>query len=160
MKRTKSVRENLQVLARAGFRDARVVWAQHDMALYRGCVGMEKEGRPASQGADLEQQFLPTHNGVFMSREGGAGRGAEYSEKKLCFVATDKAFLVSLLYELSLREDCSFVKYSVKPRDGMYLGRCFLTSEVEAARLCQSYKAHPKLMVTLQDDAFFNAYRE
>ena len=94
-----------------------------------------------------------------MSRTGGAGPSAARSEKKICFVATDKPFLANVLYELSLRADCCSVKYSVHARDGMYLGRCFLTSEAAAARLCAAYKTHPKLLVTIQDDDFFNAYR-
>lgn len=95
-----------------------------------------------------------------MARFGPAEHAKSYSRKKLCFVATDKAFLVSLLHELSQREDCFRVKYSVRARDAMYLGRCFLTSDVAAGRLCQELKMHPKLMVTIQDDEFFNPYRD
>jgi len=107
----------------------------------------------------LEGQFAEANGGVFMARDGAAPRTLTPSQKKLCFVATDKAFLVSLLYELSLRPDCWWVKYSVKPRDGMYLGRCFMTSDEVAGRLCQEYKAHPKLMVAIQDDDFFERFR-
>lgn len=95
-----------------------------------------------------------------MSRHGGAARSVIRSEKKVCFVATDKTFLIELLYQLSLREDCCSVKYSVSSCDGMYLGRCFLSSDAAAARLCAEYKTHPKLMVSIQDDEFFNAYRD
>jgi hypothetical protein len=95
-----------------------------------------------------------------MARDGAASRSSAPSQKKLCFVATDRAFLVSVLYELSLRPDCWWVKYSVTPRDGMYLGRCFMTSDQGAGRLCREYKAHPKLMVAIQDDEFFAAYRQ
>jgi hypothetical protein len=108
---------------------------------------------------DLESKFAPSHGGVFMARHGGAGPSAARSNKKVCVVATDKRFLVELLYEWSKRSDCYYVKYSVAPRDGMYLGRCFLTSDEAAGRLCREYKGHPKLMVTIQDDDFFNAYR-
>jgi hypothetical protein len=110
--------------------------------------------------AELEREFTATHGGKFMSRYGAAGQATISSKKKVCFVATDKPFLVQLLYELSLRDDCQFVKYSVEPCDGMYLGRCFLVSDDAAGRLCQQYKPHPKLMVTLQDDEFFAAFRE
>jgi hypothetical protein len=109
---------------------------------------------------ELEAEFTPSHGGVFMSRHGAAGEAAAYSNKKVCFVATDKAFLVALLHELSLRADCYRVKYSTTARDGMFLGRCFLTSDEAAGRLCQHHKAHPKLLVTLQDDDFFNAFRD
>jgi hypothetical protein len=34
----------------------------------------------------------------------------------------------------------------------MYLGRCFFTERKYAAELWAKYKAHPKLMVNLQDD--------
>jgi hypothetical protein len=110
-------------------------------------------------GSDLESHFTPIMAGWFMSRHGGAGPSAVRSEMKVCFVATDKPFLIELMYQLSLRKDCCFVKYSVYPRDGMYLGRCFLTSEDAAGRLCAEYKSHHKLMVTIQDDDFFNDFR-
>lgn len=107
---------------------------------------------------DLENQFTPTRSGVYMERSGPAGVEAR-TRRKVCFVATDKPFLFGLLHRLSLREDCCYVKYSVAPRDGMYLGRCFFTSDDAAARLCAQYKAHPKLLVTLQDDGYFAKYR-
>ena len=94
-----------------------------------------------------------------MGRDGRAGKNAAYSRKKVCLAATDKPFLVELLYQLSEREDCYRVKYSSVARDGMHLGRCFLTTDAAAARLCQELKSHPKLLVTLQDDDFFDAYR-
>ena len=72
--------------------------------------------------SNRESHFSPILGGNFMSRTGGAGRSAVRSEKKICFVATDRAFLVELLYELSLRPDCCSVKYSTFSRDGMYLG--------------------------------------
>jgi hypothetical protein len=109
---------------------------------------------------DLESEFVPMHGGAFMARYGGAGKSAVYSKKKICLVATDKRFLMTLLYQFSMRDDCYFVKYSTVDRDGMYLGRCFLTSDSAAGRLCQEYKAHPKLMVSIQDDEFFETYRE
>jgi hypothetical protein len=109
--------------------------------------------------SDPEGHFTPILGGKFMSRYGGAGPSAVRSEMKVCFVATDKAFLIEQLYQLSLRKDCCSVKYSVFPRDGMYLGRCFLTSEDAAGRLCAEYKSHHKLMVSIQDDDFFNDFR-
>ena len=113
---------------------------------------------PAST-PELEGEFFASHDGRFMARYGAAGRDAKRSETKICFVATDRAFLVGLLHRLSLRDDCCYVKYSTFERDGMVLGRCFLTTAEAAARLCAEYKAHPKLMVSLQDDDFFNAFR-
>lgn len=79
--------------------------------------------------------------------------------KKLCFVATDKEFLVGLLTQLSERRDCWAVKYSVNPRDGMYLGRCFLSDAETIGTLWDEYKRHPKLMCSIQDDDFTESYR-
>jgi len=107
-----------------------------------------------------ERHFSPILGGNFMFRYGGAGPSVARSEKKVCFVATDRTFLIGLLYQLSLRDDCCSVKYSTFSRDGMYLGRCFLASDAAAGRLCAEYKTHPKLMVSIQDDDFFNAYRD
>jgi hypothetical protein len=109
---------------------------------------------------DLEANFNPSPpHGTYMERFGAAGKAAPYSNQKLCFAATDKPFLIALLYELSLRPDCHYVKYSIEPRDHMYLGRCFLTTDQAAGELCQHYKSHTKLLVTLQDDTFFNNFR-
>ena len=80
--------------------------------------------------ADVEKAFTLTHGGVFMERSGRGRRpGTSYSQKKLCFVATDKALLAELLLELSARPDCYYVKYRIQPRDGMYLGRCFMLDD-------------------------------
>lgn len=79
--------------------------------------------------------------------------------KKLCFVATDQTFLVALLTELSDRDDCWAVKYSVEPRDGMYLGRCFLRDAQTVGELWDEYKRHPKLMCSVQDDDFTGSFR-
>ena len=79
--------------------------------------------------------------------------------KKLCFVATNKDLLVEILYELSLRPECHFVKYSVKAKDGMFLGRCFLNDETLLGTLWSEYKLHPQVMCTVQDDEFTLDYR-
>jgi hypothetical protein len=91
----------------------------------------------------------------------GAGRkpGVEYSHRKLCFVATDRTLLAKILLELSMRSDCYVVKYSVHPRDGMYLGRCFLLEDSLVGELWQRFKRHPRLMCTIQDDDFTAQFR-
>jgi hypothetical protein len=100
---------------------------------------------------DLDDpRFEPWSNGRFMERWGPLGRGAACSEKKLCLVATDPKFLVDFLHGLSLREDCYYVKYATRPREGMYLGRCFMQSDRAAAEPCQELKGHARLMVSLQ----------
>lgn len=52
-----------------------------------------------------------------------------YSNIKLCFTATDQDLLKEILTKLCKRQDAFFVKYSKQPRAGMYLGRCFLTTD-------------------------------
>ena len=76
--------------------------------------------------------FQVTSHGHFMERR-GAGWNAErqFSQKKLCFIATDQALLARVLGELADRLDCYYVKYSIEARDGMYLGRCFLLNDQE-----------------------------
>ena len=108
----------------------------------------------------LEHEFKSSHGGNFMGRFGPVGEGSPHSQKKVCLAATDHEFLIRFLYALSLRNDCYYVKYSTRARDGMYLGRCFLETDEAAGRLCQDLKAHPKLLVTIQDDEFFNGFRE
>ena len=112
---------------------------------------------------DLEQvesQFEPSQGGVFMHRS-GAGRNDSvgYCQRKLCFVATDKAFLAQFLLDLSRQLDCYFVKYSTQPRDGMYLGRCFMLDDRRVGEMWRQFKSHPKLMCTVQDDDFTKHYR-
>lgn len=85
--------------------------------------------------------------------------GDKRVNKKLCFTATDKVALIEILYELSQRPECHFVKYSVEPKDGMYLGRCFLDDEQLLGRMWRSYKAHPKVMCSVQDDDFTLRHR-
>ncbi len=113
------------------------------------------------EASEFESAFTPSHGGAFMSRDGLArASGTGVCQKKLCIVATDFGFLRALLFDLSGRDDCYFVKYSLAPRDGMYLGRCFLTDEGAVGRLWQELKVHPKLMCSIQDDEFTLAFRE
>lgn len=125
---------------------------------------MESQGQrhrvESKADALCDPRFQSSANGAFRERFGPPGKGAPYSQKKLCLVATDAAFLVDLLYGISQRSDCHYVKYGTKRRDGMVLGRCFFTTDEASAELCHALKGHPKLMVTVQDDDFFNAYRE
>ncbi len=99
--------------------------------------------------------------GVFMLRYGQAReRGDKKCNKKLCVVATDLPYLAELMHRLSERDDCFAVKYSSSPKDGMYLGRCFLTTSEAIGQLTNELKGDGKLMVTVQDDDFFNTFRE
>ena len=103
---------------------------------------------------------LNTRYGKFMDLHGPAARaGTPCCNKKLCFVATDQEFLADVLAELAERTDCYYVKYSVEPRDGMYLGRCFLMSAREVGLLWAKYKDHPRLFCSIQDDDFAAAFR-
>jgi hypothetical protein len=112
--------------------------------------------------AELERHFEANRN-VYRARDGkGRDRTRSdqpHSNRKLCFVATDKDFLVRLLYDLSLRDDCYFVKYSADARDGMYLGRAFFLDDTTAGGLWAEYKKHPKLMCSLQDDDITDGFR-
>ncbi len=107
----------------------------------------------------VNPRFRLTSNGRFAERLGPQGRGVAHSEKKLCVVATDLSLLCDLLFGLSLRHDCYYVKYGLVEREGMYLGRAFMTRDAAAAELCQELKGNPRLMVSLQDDSYFNDFR-
>ena len=104
---------------------------------------------------------LRNQNPKFLCRDGPArARGPECSQRKLCFTATDRDLLARHLLELSKRDDCFFVKFGVKPRGGMYLGRCFLTSDEAIGEVWAQYKSHPSLFCTVQDDDFVSQFRE
>ena len=109
---------------------------------------------------DIEGQFSPSHGGVFMERSGPARLAdKQFSQRKLCIVATDQDALAHLLYDLSMRDDCYYVKYSTIPRDGMFLGRCFLTTDAAAGQLWAELKPRPKFLCSIQDDDFTKTFR-
>lgn len=106
-----------------------------------------------------DPRFVLVPSGRFRERLGPLGRDKAYSAKKLCLVATDPGFLIELLYGLSLREDCVYVKYGTIAREGMYLGRCSLATDEAVSELCKELKGHPRVMASLQDDAAFSKFR-
>lgn len=109
---------------------------------------------------EIEKEFEPARGGVFMRRYGDGRRpGTDYSTKKLCLVATDRAYLANTLLRLSRRPDCYYVKYSTQSKDGMYLGRCFLLQDDAVGELWQELKSDPRLMCSIQDDAFTERFR-
>jgi hypothetical protein len=110
--------------------------------------------------SQIESLFRATPDGYYMELRGQAWyRQERRCQKKLCFVATDQALLAEILRLLAGRLDCYYVKYSVHPRDGMYLGRCFLTEEQEVGQLWAEYKQHPRLFCSVQDDDFTAIFR-
>ena len=116
--------------------------------------------RPEFAMSQVDGHFRPSLNGVFMERRGPAwNRWAKCCNKKLCFVATDKAYLAEFLGRLADRPDCHYVKYSVRPRDGMYLGRCFLIDEHEVGVLWAECKGDPRMFCSIQDDDFTAPFR-
>lgn len=102
------------------------------------------------QGASFKRRRGPAY----------AGERVPPLNKKLCLTATDKAFLVRLLYELSNLPACFAVKYSHTPKDDMYLGRVFVTDEALLGELWAEYKVHPKLMCSIQDDDAIEVFRQ
>jgi trans-2,3-dihydro-3-hydroxyanthranilate isomerase len=112
---------------------------------------------PGAALSDFESRF----DGAFLCLDGPARRrGERYSNKKLCFTSTRQDLLARHLRQLARRDDCWFVKFSVCARGGMYLGRCFLTSDDAVGATWALYKNHPTLFCTVQDDDFTGAFRE
>lgn len=96
----------------------------------------------------------------FWQRMGPAeARGKRPCQAKICLVATDLEYLVECLRTLAARDDCFGVKFSEGDRDGMHLGRCMLTDREAVGEEVARLKADSKLMVTVQDDAFFARFR-
>ena len=110
----------------------------------------------------FESEFeVSNGNAKFLCRDGPArARGESYSQKKLCFTSTRRDLLARHLLELSRRDDCYFVKFGVNARGGMYLGRCFLSSDEAVGRVWAQYKNHPTLFCVVQDDDFIARFRE
>lgn len=107
-----------------------------------------------------DPRFRLVPSARFRERFGPLGQNAAFSRKKLCLVGTDPAVLIDVLYGISLREDCFYVKYGMIAREGMYLGRVSLATDQAVSELCQELKGHPSLMVSLQDDAWFDRFRD
>ena len=95
----------------------------------------------------------------FQCADGPAFAKGYYCQKKLCVVATDRAYLIGVLESYLKREDCLFVKYSPEPRDGMHLGRVFLTDARVVGAEWAKLKKDPKLFCNVQDDDFTVSYR-
>lgn len=95
----------------------------------------------------------------FVCANGPAWEAGFHCQKKLCLVATDRAYLVGVLERYLARDDCFFVKYSPEPRDGMHLGRIFLTDAREIGAAWSALKKDPKLFCSVQDDDFTVSYR-
>ena len=117
----------------------------------------------SEQGHTNQDGFFPKGSyagGPFMQKYGPAhARGEAACQIKICFVATDLPYLVNIIRDLAERQDCYAVKYSTHDRDGMFLGRCFLTDAETVGQLVQTFKSDPKLMTTCQDDNFFLKFR-
>jgi hypothetical protein len=99
-------------------------------------------------------------NTNFLCRNGAAFAGGVFSNRKLCFTSTRRDLLERHLLALSRRSDCFWVKFGVKARDGMFLGRCFLTTDEAVGQVWTEYKRHPSLFCTVQDDDFTQRFRE
>ena len=99
--------------------------------------------------------------GAYMRRwgPGDTGERPPRLNKKLCLYATDQAALIAELDAICARPECVMVKYSIEPRDGMYLGRAFLTDEALLGRLWAGYKQHPKIFCSVQDDDWARPFR-
>ena len=114
---------------------------------------------------NIVEKFESTENGIFRFIRGPANKPGEHSpcNWKLCLTATDEEYLVKILYEISQREDCFFVKYSPshspKSRDGMMLGRIFLTSQQKIGELWRELYSDKKLMCSFQDDDVAERFR-
>jgi hypothetical protein len=105
---------------------------------------------------ELEAQFEV--RGSFRVRD-GAGKSQPHSKRKLCLVATDKRYLVGLLYAYSQRGDCYWVKYRPAPLDGMYLGRVFFADDATVGAEWAALKRDAKVLCSVQDDDFISRFR-
>jgi hypothetical protein len=112
------------------------------------------------QNVDVVSLFQPTRSPKFVHRKGPTYELGNTCNKKLCFTSCDRELLAWHMYQLSLRQDCFFVKFGISDRGGMYLGRCFLNTASGVGEVWARYKDHPSLFCTIQDDDFTDAFRE
>lgn len=98
--------------------------------------------------------------GTFLCIDGPAKqKGQDHSNTKVCFTCRDQKLLMDILINISTDQDCYFVKLSHYPKDGMFLGRAFFTTEDSAGKTWVKYKSHPKMMANLQDDNIASKFR-
>ena len=109
-------------------------------------------------------KFKYSDRNIFMFKYGPADDGGVAPcQWKLCLTATDERYLAEVLFNISERKDCYYVKYSPngspKCRDGMFLVRVFLTSEEKIGELWSRLRTDKKLMCNIQDDIATAKYR-
>jgi hypothetical protein len=98
--------------------------------------------------------------GSFLYLDGPAKRkGLSFSKTKVCMTCRHESVLRDLLLEIARNPGCYWVKMSVEPKDGMFLGRCFFTTSEMAGKMWARYRSHPLLLVNLQDDDFVSQFR-
>ena len=114
--------------------------------------------------SEIFEQFEYSDRRIFRFRKGLANNGGNAPcQWKLCITATDEHYLAETLFIISERNDCFYVKFSPsgspKCRDGMFLGRVFLTSEEKIGELWRKLRTDKKLMCSIQDDIATEKYR-
>ncbi len=114
--------------------------------------------------SNVIEHFEYSERKIFRFRNGVAhDGGSPPCQWKLCLTATDEHYLAEILFKVSERDDCFYVKYSPsgspKCRDGMFLGRVFLTSEEKVGQLWCKLRTDKKLMCSIQDDIATRKYR-
>jgi hypothetical protein len=102
-------------------------------------------------------EFYKSHD--YLCATGPCYAKGYYCQKKLCFVATDLDYLVTVLKTLLVRDDCFWGKYSTEAVDGMYVGRIFLTNPAAVGEVWKQYKCDNKLFCLIQDDDFTSIFR-
>jgi len=95
----------------------------------------------------------------FLCRKGAAFAARVRSNRKLCFTSTRRDLLERHLLGLSRRSGCYWVKIRGQGARGMFLGRCFLTTDEAVGHVWAEYKRHPSLFCTVQDDDFTQRFR-
>lgn len=113
---------------------------------------------------DISEKFESTDRDIFRFRKGPAFKeGGDHCQWKICLTATDESYLVKLLLDISEKEECFFVKYSPsgspKCRDGMFLGRIFLSNEDQVGEMWRELRTDKKLMCSIQDDIVTKKFR-
>jgi hypothetical protein len=111
--------------------------------------------------ADSVMTHLKEDGRGFLVRPGPAyQRGDVPCQEKLCSTSTSVSSLAELLFQLSQREDCWYVKLDAeKGPHGMVRGRCSLTTADEVGKLWTQLKVGTHWLCAVQDDDFTSAFR-
>ena len=80
-------------------------------------------------------------------------------KRKVCFISSDKKYLLDLLHTISESNDCFEVKYLSAERKGTHIGMCLFTNDASVGDIWARHEENPQVWAFIPDDDFCAEYR-